>query len=55
MTGKEGKRGFHISKLQSEEIRWRYNIELRNRFEALGDRGSGERTIMIFQHTVSHG
>ena len=37
----------HISKLQSEEIRWRYNIELRNRFEALGDRGSRGRTTMI--------
>ena len=43
----ECKRGVHISKLQSEEIRWRYNIDLRNRFEALGDRGSGARTIMI--------
>ena len=43
----ECKRLFHISKLQSEEIRWRYNIELRNRFEAFGDRGSGARTIMI--------
>ena len=38
---------FHISKLQSEEIRWRYDIKLRNRFEALGDRGFGGRTIMI--------
>ena len=28
---------FDISKLQSEEIRRRYNIEVRNRFEALGD------------------
>ena len=43
----ECKRGFHISKMQSEEIRWRYNIELRNRFEALGDRGIGGRTVTI--------
>ena len=28
---------FDISKLQSEEIRRRYNTEVRNRFEALGD------------------
>ena len=28
---------FVISKLQSEEIRRRYNTEVRNRFEALGD------------------
>ena len=28
---------FDISKLQSEEIRRRYNIEVRNRFEGLGD------------------
>ena len=47
MKGEECRRGFHISKLQSEEIRWRYNIGSRNGFEALGDRGSGGRTIMI--------
>ena len=28
---------FAVSKLKSEEIRRKYNIELRNRFEALGD------------------
>ena len=28
---------FDVSKLQSKEIRRRYNIEMRNRFEALGD------------------
>ena len=28
---------FDVSKLQSEEIRRRYNTEMRNRFEALGD------------------
>ena len=29
---------FAVSKLKSEEIRRKYNIELRNRFEALGNR-----------------
>ena len=28
---------FDVSKLQSEEMRRRYNIAVRNRFEALGD------------------
>ena len=28
---------FDVSKLQSKEIRRRYNIEVRNRFKALGD------------------
>ena len=28
---------FDVNKLQSEEIRRRYNIEVKNRFEALGD------------------
>ena len=28
---------FDVSKLQTEEIKRRYNIEVRNRFEALGD------------------
>ena len=28
---------FDVRKLQSEEIRRKYNIEVRNRFEALGD------------------
>ena len=28
---------FDVSKLQSEEIRRRYNIEVKNRCEALGD------------------
>ena len=28
---------FDVSKLQSEEVRRRYNTEVKNRFEALGD------------------
>ena len=29
--------GFNERKLQSEEIRRKYNVEVKNRFEALGD------------------
>ena len=29
--------GFHVRKLQSEEIRRRYNVEVKNRFEVVGD------------------
>ena len=36
--GRKNVRGrFEVSKLQSKEIRRRYNIEERNRFEDLGD------------------
>ena len=35
--GKMARVRFDIRKLQSEEIRKRYNIEVKNRFEALGD------------------
>ena len=34
---KNVREGFDVSKLQSEEIRRRYNIAVRNRFEILGD------------------
>ena len=41
MSRTEGRKnvreGFDVSKLQSEEIRRRYNIAVRNRFEILGD------------------
>ena len=35
--GKMARVRFDIRKLRSEEIRKRYNIEVKNRFEALGD------------------
>ena len=36
--GRKNVRGrFDVSKLQSKEIRRRYNVEERNRFEDLGD------------------
>ena len=34
---KNVKEVFDVSKLQSEEVRRRYNTEVKNRFEALGD------------------
>ena len=34
---KKARVGFDVHKLQSEEIRRKYNIEVKNRFEALGD------------------
>ena len=34
---KDVRETFDVSKLKSEEIRRKYNTELRNRFEALGD------------------
>ena len=39
---------FHVSKLQREEIRRRYNIEVRYMLEALGDRGSRGRSQYDF-------
>ena len=34
---KKARVGFDVRKLQSKEIRKKYNIEVKNRFEALGD------------------
>ena len=34
---KKSRVGFDLRKLQSEEIRRRYNVEVKNRFEVLGD------------------
>ena len=34
---KEARVGFDVRKLQSEEIRRKYNTEVKNRFEVLGD------------------
>ena len=42
---------FDISKLQSEEIRRRYNTEVRNRFEALGDIDDPEEEHDMFLTT----
>ena len=33
----KGRQRFDVRKLQSEEIRRSYNIEVKNRFEAIGD------------------
>ena len=42
-TGRKNVRErFHVIKLQSEEIWRKYNIEVRNMFEALGDIGDPE-------------
>ena len=34
---KKTREGFDVCKLQSEEIRRRYNVEVKDRFQALGD------------------
>ena len=50
---KNVKERFDVSILQSEEIRTRYNIEVRNRFEILGDIYNPEEEndmIWFWQH-----
>ena len=49
---KNARERFDISKLQSEEIRRKYIVEVRNRFEALGDiNDQEEEHDMFWQHT----
>ena len=44
---KNARERFDVGRLHSEEIRRKYNVEVRNRFESLGDKNMRRRKNMI--------